>query len=244
MNGLEDKVAIVAGGAGSIGRAIVGRLIDEGCRVACLDLDAGRLAALGSAPFTLAVDLTDEAAVEDAVEAVAARFGRIDFLVNAPGLVGPTAAVVDLTVDDFERLFRANVLSQFLTLRAVLRRLRAQGEGGAVVNLSSTAAERGRAGRSLYGMTKRAIVGMTVSAALENIDRGVRVNAVSPGPIESEMYRSMVAGTPAGAQAAPATQGAALGQPEHVASMVAFLLSADAAHCNGHVYTVDGGAAA
>jgi NAD(P)-dependent dehydrogenase (short-subunit alcohol dehydrogenase family) len=242
---MAGKVAIVSGGAGSIGLAIGDRLAEAGCQLACLDIDGARLkqaAADRPAWAFLQADLADEADVDRAVDAVVERLGRVDYLVCATGVIGPTASVAESSLDDFDFVMRANVRSSFVTLRAVLGRMYAQGGPGAVVTLSSTAAARGRAGRSLYGMSKRAVVGMTLAAALESGERGIRVNCVAPGPIESEMYRTMMAD----ASVAPTSGAVAatLGHPEDVAAMVAFLLSDDAKHCNGGVYFVDGGATA
>lgn len=244
MRGLAGKVAVIAGGAGSIGRAILARLLEEGCLVTCLDLRTDGLEEFADpCPdrfLSLAVDLADEAQLDSAFDAVLSRFGRIDLLVNAAGLVGPTVAIAETSIDQFDSLFRSNVRSTFLSLRAGLRRLYAQGRGGAVVNLTSSATDRIRPGRGLYAMTKRAVAAMSIAAALESAGKGVRVNCVAPGPIDSEMYRTMLSGgsPSAGQPAGP------VGQPGDVAAMVAFLLSEEAAHCTGHVYFVDGGAAA
>jgi NAD(P)-dependent dehydrogenase (short-subunit alcohol dehydrogenase family) len=242
VKGLQGKIIIVAGGAGSIGQAIIERLSDEGSRCVCIDSSAERLGLLstrfGAKLLTIAADLGDEHQVEAALRDVEAQLGKAHCLVNAAAIIGPTTEIVDLEIADFDALFKINVRAAFLTLRAMLRRLRANAQRGSIVNFSSTASARVRPGRSLYAMSKRAVEAMTIAAASENRARGIRVNCVAPGPIESEMYRSMIS------QSGGTMGDVTLGQPRDVASLVAFLLSDEAAHCTCHVYFVDAGTAA
>lgn len=249
MKGLPGKIAIVTGGAGAIGSAIVRRLIDERCRVVVTDLREDALAALAQTLpaddfVTIAADLTTEDGVRTVMDANLAAFGRVDLLVNAVGAIGRSAPITELTGDDLDAIYKVNVRSIFLMMKAVLLRLRAQGEGGAIVNLASIAAVRARAERALYGMSKRAIVALTASAALENGVHGIRINSVAPGPIDSEMYRTMVDAASAPVWSPSDRPIERLGQPGDVAGMVAFLLSDEAAYCTGGLYAVDGGSTA
>lgn len=244
---MSGKVAVVTGGAGSIGEAIIEKLVEDGYKCVCLDADAAgveRLAArFGSdALFALSTDLTDEGEVSCSFNAIVERWGSVDSLVNTVGIIGSTTPIAGLSTDEFDLVFRVNVRSCFLTMRAALRQFHAQQTAGSIVNLSSIAAHRVRGGRGLYAMTKTSIEAMTIAAAAENFDRGIRVNCVAPGPIDSKMYRTMIAEGPKGKQAG-GIGSAPLGQPADVANMVAFLLSDNARHCTGHTFFVDGGLA-
>ncbi|MBN9027260.1 MAG: SDR family oxidoreductase [Rhizobiales bacterium] len=250
MTRFVDKIVVVTGGAGAIGQAAVRRFLAEGAAgVAILDQDGGRAEALaaelGDKAFAVAADVTEPAAVDQALAAVVARFGRIDVLFNNAGISGTPAPVYDLPLEEWDRVIRINLRGIFIVQQAVVRIMIAQKQGGAIVNMgSSMAGWDVLPGGSPYTASKHAVVGLTKVAALDCAAYGIRINAICPGVIQTTL------GVPAADQAAfeastkrfsdriPLRR---IGQPEDVAAAVAFLASDDARHVTGVDWLIDGG---
>jgi NAD(P)-dependent dehydrogenase (short-subunit alcohol dehydrogenase family) len=244
MKGLEDRAVLVTGGASGIGRATVERLVQEGCRVAIVDVDGDACRRVadgldGGRVLALTGDVSNEGDVARYFAEAVERFGELHSLHNNAGIEGPVADLVDFELEDFQRLVRINFQGAFLNLREMLRTARRQRSPATIVNTSSGTGMHGVPGLAAYGSTKAAILGLTRAAAIESAAAGVRVNAVVPGPIDTSMMQRFPAEIRTGAPERLPQQ--RLGRAEEVAALTAFLLSDEAPFITGAVYPIDGG---
>jgi 3-oxoacyl-[acyl-carrier protein] reductase len=241
---MKDRVVIVTGAAAGIGLATARRFADDGCRVASWDVKEGVPQTGG---IFQSVDVTSAASVESAVAAVVAQWGGVDVLVNNAGILRDgqlikykDGAITGLMSDEqFDAVISVNLKGVFTCTRAVVPHMIA-GKGGVILNASSVVGLYGNFGQTNYVATKAGVIGMTKVWARELGKYGIRVNAVAPGFIATDMTRQMpekilaagVAHTPLGR----------LGQPEDIANAYAFLASDQASFITGTVLSVDGGA--
>ncbi len=248
-----DKVVVITGGAGGIGRATALRFASEGAKIALVDREETSLEeavkavrTTGGEVIPILADVTQSADVERYATEAAGRFGGIDYFFNNAGIEGSVAPLVDYPEEAFDRVIAVNLKGVWLGMKYVSPLLRARG-GGAIVNTSSVAGLQGSPGLVAYVASKHAVIGMTRSAAIEFAPYGIRVNAICPSPIETRMMRSLERGVNASnpesvhaSLAARAPLGR-YGTPEEVAAMVAYLCSADASFLTGGAYPIDGG---
>ena len=243
---LEGRVAIVTGASRGIGEAVARAFSHAGAAVVLAARDTAALVRLGEelthaggAALAVPTDVTDDGAVARLVEQAVATFGRLDVACNnAAGGGHPPTPLADVAVDAFDTAFAVNLRGVFLAMRHEIPAMLLSG-GGAIVNMSSTAGLQAVGGLAAYVCTKHGLEGLTKVAALDYAERGVRVNAIAPGPILTDALRR--AG-PSGRQAAAAAMPLRrVGQPEEVAAAAVFLCSDDAAFITGTTLVVDGG---
>ena len=241
---LKDRRAIVTGAANGIGLACACRLAAEGARVLLVDRDAaaGSAAAVGIGPAARfhQGDLLAKGAIDGVVAAAIDAFGGVDILVNNAGVVS-RSDVLDLSADEFDRVMGVNLRAPFLLTQAVARRMRAQASGGAVVNMSSINAVVGGGDSLAYCVSKGGLNQLTRVCAIALAPHGVRVNAVGPGTIATEMaagFGLTGKGLSAVLERTPAGR---LGAPGEIAAVVAFLASEEASFISGQTIYADGG---
>jgi 3alpha(or 20beta)-hydroxysteroid dehydrogenase len=243
LNGLQDRVVVVTGGAGGIGQATATRLVAEGARVALVDLDlaaAQRAAeAFGDAAIAIAADVASESDVEACFAQTAAHFGRVDCLHANAGIEAAGGPITETEMIDVDRVIAVNLRGVYLCLREMLRRAHAQGGPASIVVTSSGTAVRGMPGLAAYAATKAAVISLTRTAARESATAGIRVNAVAPGPVDTALWDQMPRDFQARVLATIPL--ARPGRTEEIAALVAWLLSDESAYVTGAVYAIDGG---
>ncbi|MEN3809325.1 SDR family oxidoreductase [Chromobacterium piscinae] len=245
---MDGKVALVTGGTRGIGAATTRLLVAAGWRVAanyCTDeaSAAALKAELGDAVQLFRADVSDEKAIVRLFDDAMCHYGRLDGLVNNAGVTAPMCRLEDYSAERVERVLRVNVLGPLLCCREAVRRMstRHGGDGGAIVNVSSAASRLGSAGEYIdYAASKGAIDTLTLGLAREVAEEGIRVNAVRPGLIATDIH---AASGEAGrvARLAPTVPMRRGGQPEEVAEAIVWLLSDAASFCTGSLLDVSGG---
>ena len=252
----EGKVAVVTGAAGGIGRAAAARFAAEGAKVVLADLadtpldeSVAAVERAGGEALAVFADVTQAADCERYVAEATARFGGVDYLFNNAGIEGFIGSTLEYPEEMFDRVLAVNVKGVWLGMRAVVPAMRERG-GGAIVNTASVAGLSGAPGIAAYGASKHAVIGLTKTGALEFAGDGIRVNAVCPAPVETEMMRRLERGiNPDQPELAKQDFSARnpmqrYGEPDEVAALVAFLCSADASYLNGAIVPIDGGSRA
>lgn len=255
MKRLQDKVAIITGGTGGIGKATAKRFLEEGAKVTIVDLSQFELdkakAELGGLGELLAVqaDVTREDQTEDYVNKTIEAFGTIDIFFNNAGIEGKIQPLVDVSLEDFEKVQAVNVRGVFLGLKHVLPTMIAKGSGS-VINMSSTGGLDGSPNLSPYITSKHAVTGISKTAALEVAQHNVRVNSVHPCPVNTRMMRSIESGfRPEAAEDAQKNFARRIplrryAESDEIANLVLFLASDESHFITGVQYRIDGGTGA
>ena len=243
----SGKTAVVTGGSRGIGRAVCLELAKGGANVvlcyagneSAASETVSACEALGAKALAVKCDVSDGAQVKNLMDEAVKAFGRIDILVNNAGITRDGLLMM-MKEEDFDAVISSNLRGTFLCMKAVSRLMMKQ-RCGRIVNLSSVVGLRGNAGQVNYAASKAGVIGMTKSLAKELASRGVTVNAVAPGFIDTDMTAAMTEAAKTTTLAAIPMQ--RLGKPEDVAKAVAFLASDSAAYITGQVLAVDGGMA-
>ena len=240
----SQKVALVTGAARGIGLATAKRFLADGWRVGLLDIDGDTLrnavAGLADSDRTTALecDVSDAKAVAASIDKVAKQFGRLDVLVNNAG-TAVFASVLETSDEDWNRILAVNLSGPFLCTKAAVPLMREHG-GGAIVNITSISAVRASTLRSAYGTSKAGLAHLTKQLAVELASLGIRVNAVAPGPVDTEMAKAVH--TPAiRADYHDAIPLNRYGLEEELAEAIFFLSSERSSYITGQVLAVDGG---
>lgn len=245
---LKDKVAVVTGGAGGIGRAVASAFVDAGATVIVVDISAEAIDELFRTTKrgreTLVahqLDVTSESSVEHLIAHLNDKFGHIDVLVNGAG-VALRAPAMEHSLEAWDKVMSVNVTGTFLCSRAVARRIEPT-RGGAIVNIASI---MGMSGGGLYPnvsyqTSKGAVVNMTRALALEWSKQGIRVNAVAPTYVRTDFIKAIVSCPSLMARIEAMTPLGRLAEPEDVANATLFLASPASAMITGHILAVDGG---
>lgn len=249
---LNEKVAIITGAAGGLGRQTAVRMAEEGADVCLVDFneqsgeETKKLVeqAGGKAIFVTA-DVTQSVDVQNYVTKAMEAFGKIDIFYNNAGIEGMVAPTAEFDEDEFDKVINVNVKGVFLGLKYVLQQMEKQGSGS-IINTSSIGGLVGHENFTAYVASKHAVIGMTKAAAIEYGKHGIRVNAICPGPIKTDMvinaankynpdnpqeyYDNLTSLIPS----------RMLGEPNHVANLVVFLASDESPYINGAAYPIDG----
>jgi NAD(P)-dependent dehydrogenase (short-subunit alcohol dehydrogenase family) len=244
----SGQVAIVTGAGSGLGLATARAFAESGAAVVLADINEAALCvatddltAVGQQAIGVTCDVSDEDQVAALVERAVATFGRLDMAFNNAGIQAPPSDAADEPADVFDRVHAINLRGVWACMKHELRHMRARGSG-AIVNCSSLGGLVGLPGRAAYHASKHGVIGLTKSVALEYAPRGIRINAICPGPIETPMVAAMVARGELNVAEAVANQPIGrLGRAEEIAAAVLWLCSPGASFVLGVALPVDGG---
>jgi NAD(P)-dependent dehydrogenase (short-subunit alcohol dehydrogenase family) len=241
------QVVLITGALTGIGRATALAFAKQGAHIVVSGRRdelghalAAELRKLGAEAEYVRVDVRHDNEVRNLVDQTVARFGRLDVAVNNAGTEGKSGPVTEQSAESYAATFDTNVLGTLLSIKHELRVMQPQGSGS-IINLSSTMGHRGTPNASLYTASKHAVEGLTKSAALEGAAFGVRVNAVAPGPVDTEMLGRFTGSADRKAGLVAGVPLKRAGRPEEIAQAIVYLASDNASYVSGHILDVNGG---
>lgn len=253
MTRLVGKTALITGAARGIGRAFAEAYLREGARVAIADIDEtackATAAALGDGALAVSLDVSDLASIQRAVDTTVDTFGQIDILINNAAIF-TAAPIVEITPEDYARVFDINVKGPLFTLQAVARHMIDRGIRGKIINMASQAGRRGEPLVAVYCASKAAVISLTQSAGLNLIAHGINVNAIAPGVVDGEHWDGVDAffakyeNKPRGQKKAEVGAAVPFGRmatATDLTGMAVFLASSEADYIVAQTYNVDGG---
>lgn len=253
MTRLIGKTALVTGAARGIGRALAQAYLQEGARVAVADINMAQAqqtaSELGEGALAVALDVTDQASIDAAVETTVQALGQIDILINNAALF-TAAPIAEITREDYAKVFAVNVSGTLFMMQAVARHMIARGQGGKIINMASQAGRRGEPLVAVYCATKAAVISLTQSAGLNLIAHGINVNAISPGVVDGDHWVGVDAFFAKYENKAPGQKKQEVGQAvpygrmgvaEDLTGMAVFLATDEAKYIVAQTYNVDGG---
>ncbi|PRO65351.1 glucose 1-dehydrogenase [Alkalicoccus urumqiensis] len=256
MKRLENKVILITGGASGLGLAAAEKAAEEGASLFLVDMNeeklqeaAEKLKQHGTQVEAVKADVTNEEEVKQFVETCVSTFGRIDGFFNNAGIEGKQNLTEDYGTDEFAKVVDVNLNGVFYGMKYVLKEMKKQG-AGSIVNAASVGGIRGVGSQSGYAASKHGVVGLTRNSGVEYGEFNVRINAIAPGAIMTDMVRGslkQMAGDDwesFGEQFVQANPSKRFGKPEEVGALVVFLLSDESTFINGSVITIDGGQSA
>lgn len=244
-----NKIAVITGGGGEIGRATAHRFAREGATALIVDLNrelaekvAEEITAAGGAAWAYEADVAQRDQIEALADAVIQRHGKIDILCNIAG-IAPPAPFLETSDENWNATLDVNLKGVFLCSQVVARRMVTLGTKGSIVNMASTNGLVGEVGLVAYNASKFGVVGLTMTIAIELAPHGIRVNAVAPGMIRTRLSQAVLEADLELARTyfQDKIPMARFGEPEEVAAAVAFLASEDASFITGHSLVIDGG---
>jgi NAD(P)-dependent dehydrogenase (short-subunit alcohol dehydrogenase family) len=245
---LKDKVAVVTGAASGIGRATALRFVGEGARMVVADRNpAGgeetqrRARELGADVLSVPVDVSKEDQVRGMVEAATQRFGRLDVLVNAAGVLIRTPPLAEVDERDWDLIMATNLKGLFFCCKHAIPAMLDAG-GGSIVNIASMAGIRGYGLSIPYGVSKAGVIHLTKSAASQYTSQGIRTNVIAPGMVDTPQLRGSTAGIETFREREASHPMGRTGQPEEIVNVILFLASDEASFISGSTFIVDGGA--
>lgn len=253
MNRLAGKTALITGSARGIGKAFAQAYIKEGAKVCIADIniEAAQKTAteLGDSAVAVGMDVTQQASIDAGVSETIEKLGHIDILINNAALF-TAAPIVEISRQDYDRVFSVNFAGSLFTLQAVAKHMIARGQGGKIINMASQAGRRGEPLVAVYCATKAAIISLTQSAGLDLIKHGINVNAISPGVVDGEHWDGVDAFFAKYENKAPGQKKKEVGETvpfgrmgtaSDLTGMAVFLASDDSQYVVAQTYNVDGG---
>lgn len=253
MNRLSGKTALITGSARGIGKAFAKTYVQEGAKVCIADINLEAAAAtaneIGRNACAVQMDVTRQESIDSAVGETIDKLGSIDILINNAALF-TAAPIVEITREDYDRVFAVNFSGSLFTLQAVAKHMIERGQGGKIINMASQAGRRGEGLVAVYCATKAAIISLTQSAGLDLIKHGINVNAISPGVVDGEHWDGVDAFFAKYENKAPGQKKKEVGESvpfgrmgiaEDLTGMAVFLASDDAEYVVAQTYNVDGG---